>query len=134
LKLEVQAKIDSYPEHVKAQLLSVRNLILDIVEEQSLGEVEETLKWGEPSYSVKSGSAVRFDWKPIYPEQFFIFFNCKTKLVDTFRELYSETLTFQGNRAIVLSVHQPLPNNVIRQCIKLSLTYKSIKNLPLLGM
>ena len=134
MKLEVQAKFDSYPDDVKALLLGIRALIFDVIKDKNLGEVEETLKWGEPSYLVKGGSAVRFDWKPKYPEQYFIFFNCNTSLVDTFRELYSDVLKFQGNRAIVLNVNEPLPQNVIRQCIELSLQYKSIKHLPLLGV
>ena len=134
MKLEVQAKFDGYPDDVKALLFGIRALIFDVIKDKNLGEVEETLKWGEPSYLVKGGSAVRFDWKPKYPEQYFIFFNCNTSLVDTFRELYSDVLKFQGNRAIVLNVNEPLPQNVIRQCIELSLQYKSIKHLPLLGV
>ncbi|MCU7998579.1 DUF1801 domain-containing protein [Shewanella sp. SM101] len=114
-------------------LLRIRILIFSIAEVQDLGAVEESLKWGEPSYSVKNGSTVRFDWKPKYPEQYYLFFNCKTQLVDTFRELYSDILQFEGNRTIVLNIHDPLPESAISQCIELSLTYKSIKHLPLLG-
>jgi hypothetical protein len=108
-------------------------LVFALAEEQGLGEVEETLKWGEPSYLVKKGCTVRFDWKPKYPEQYFIFFNCKTKLLDTFRELHSDVLQFEGNRAIVLNIHDPLPISAISQCLELSLKYKRIKHLPLLG-
>ncbi|MBJ7536259.1 DUF1801 domain-containing protein [Marinomonas transparens] len=133
MKSDVQAKLDSYPEHIKPLLLNVRELILEIVEEQNLGDLEETLKWGEPSYLVKTGSTVRFDWKPKSPEQYCLYFNCKTKLVDTFREIYFETLQFQGNRAIELSIHDPFPTQAIRQCIELALKYKKVKHLPLLG-
>jgi len=129
----VLAKLAEYPEHVRCVLLDIRTLVLDIISSQSLGEFEETLKWGEPSYSVKSGSAVRFDWKAKDPESYYLFFNCKTKLVDTFRELYWDVLTFEGNRAIVLNLNEPIPYSQIRHCILLSLTYKKIKHLPLLG-
>jgi hypothetical protein len=130
----VQEKFDSYPEHIKIVLMEVRALVLEIIHNNNLGDVEETLKWGEPSYLVKGGSTVRFDWKPKYPEQYFVFFNCKTKLVDTFKELYSGTLEFQGNRAIVLHVNDPLPLSSLRHCLELSLKYKAIKHLPLLGV
>lgn len=127
-------KIDQYPEQAKGVLLKIRDLILEVAEQQKLGVVEETLKWGEPSYLVKGGSAVRFDWKAKTPQQYFLFFNCKTKLVDTFRELYSNDLEFQGNRAIVLNLNEPIPITIVQHCIELSLTYKSIKHLPLLGV
>jgi hypothetical protein len=133
IKPEVQAKLDAYPEHITPFLLKIRELILDLAKEQNSGDVEETLKWGEPSYLVKNGSAVRFDWKPKFPEQYCLYFNCNTKLVETFRELYFDTLKFQGNRAIVLDINQPLPEQAIRHCLRLALEYKKIKHLPLLG-
>ncbi|WP_028470468.1 DUF1801 domain-containing protein [Neptunomonas japonica] len=130
----VREKFNSYPKHIKIVLMKVRALVLDIIHDNNLGDVKETLKWGEPSYLVKGGSTVRLDWKPKYPEQYFVFFNCKTKLVDTFKELYSDTLEFQGNRAIVLHVNDPLPQSELRHCLELSLKYKTIKHLPLLGV
>ncbi len=133
MEVQIKNKFDSYPKHAKAVLLQVRSLIQEIAQQQDLGVVEETLKWGEPSYRVKGGSAVRFDWKEKTPQQYFLFFNCKTKLVDTFRELYSDDLEFQGNRAIVLNLNEPIPITIVQHCIELSLKYKSIKGLPLLG-
>ena len=50
-----------------------------------------------------------------------------------FRELYAEELEFQGNRAIILSLSQPLPEAVIKHCLELALTYQQRKHLPLLG-
>jgi len=127
-------KFNGYPQHVRDVLLQIRSLILETISSKNLGKLEETLKWGEPSYVVKNGSGVRFDWKPKYPESYFMFFNCKTKLVDTFKELYSQSLTFEGNRAIVLSLDDPIPHTQLRHCIELSLRYKQIKHLPLLGV
>lgn len=126
-------KFASYPDHIKLVLMSIRSLIFEISETRELGEVKESLKWGEPSYSVINGSTIRFDWKAKYPEQYFIFFNCKTKLVDTFRELYSDTLKFQGNRAIVLNINEAQPIEQLSHCIEISLKYKLIKDLPFLG-
>lgn len=133
MKAEVKNKFDSYPDHIRILLFHVRDLIFKVVEEEVLGEVEETLKWGEPSYLVKGASTIRFDWKQKTPDKYFIFFNCNTKLVETFRELYGNELEFQGNRAIVLNTNERIPEKAIRHCISLSLRYKSIKDLPLLG-
>ncbi|MGF1753349.1 DUF1801 domain-containing protein [Vibrio makurazakiensis] len=129
----VKQKIASYPDDVQTRLSELRSLILDLAESVGASPVEETLKWGEPSYIVKSGSTIRIDWKLKSPSNYFIYFNCKTRLVDTFRELHSDRLDFQGNRAIVLSLGKPLPVDEITQCLLMALTYQKIKHLPLLG-
>lgn len=133
MQAEVQEKFNSYPKHIKPLLTQLREVVFSIAEESNLGEVEETLKWGEPSYQVKGGSPVRMDWKEKFPDQYFLFFNCQTRLVETFRELYPETLEFEGNRAIVLYSNKKLPKKTIRHCIEMAMNYKSIRKLPLLG-
>jgi hypothetical protein len=131
---DIQVKFASYPKHVRPHLLVLRGLILELAEHLKLGRVEETLKWGEPSYLVDSGSPVRIDWKAKNPNHYFLFFHCQTKLVDTFRLIYSDNLVFQGNRAIVLDLNGQLPESSIKHCIELALTYKKRKHLPLLGI
>lgn len=126
-------KINSYPEHIANLLNKIRSIIFEIAVLENLSEVEETLKWGEPSYFVEGASSVRFDWKSKTPENYYIYFNCNTKLVETFRILYANKLKFQGNRAIILDINEDIPEDAIRHCITLSLKYKSIKDLPLLG-
>jgi hypothetical protein len=129
----VKNRFDEYPGSARAKLEEVRNLVFKVATELDLGEVEESLKWGEPSYSVKTGTPLRMDWKLKSPNNYYLFFNCKTKLVDAFRELYGEVLEFQGNRAIVLSLSEPLPEAIIKHCLELALTYQQRKHLPLLG-
>ena len=129
----VKDRFDQYPESARARLEELRNLVFQVASELELGEVDETLKWGEPSYSVKTGSPLRMDWKLKSPNHYYLFFNCQTKLVDIFQELYGEELEFQGNRAIVLPLSKPLPETVIKSCLELALTYQQRKNLPLLG-
>lgn len=133
MKPEVKEKFDRYPRHIKPYMLQLRELVFNVAKDFNLGEIEETLKWGEPSYQVKNGSPVRMDWKAKSPNQYFLFFHCQTKLVDTFRELYSEVLDFEGNRAIVLHTNKDIPKVAIRHCIEMAMRYKSIKHLPLLG-
>ncbi|HHF2921115.1 DUF1801 domain-containing protein [Vibrio sp. VGrn 2] len=130
----VKDRFDEYPDNARVRLEELRNLVFQVASELELGEVDETLKWGEPSYSVKTGSPLRMDWKLKSPNSYYLFFNCQTKLIDTFRELYSDELVFQGNRAIVLSLSKPLPETVIKTCLELALTYHQRKNLPLLGV
>ncbi len=133
MKAEVKKKFDSYPKHIKPLILQLREFVFSVAEDLNLGEIDETLKWGEPSYTVKNGSPVRMDWKPKSPNQYFLFFHCQTKLVDTFRELYSEVLEFEGNRAIVFHTNKNLPKKAVRHCLEMAMRYKNIKHLPLLG-
>jgi hypothetical protein len=134
----IQNKLEQYPESVKPSLNALRQLIYSLVDELDLGTIEESVKWGEPSFKVKTGSPIRMDWKAATPDNYYLFFNCQTKLVDTFRELYGDVLEFQGNRAIVLNIdlsqaEQAAVNTAIKHCIQLALTYQKVKNLPLLG-
>ncbi len=131
---EVAIKFDSYPSAIRAKLLVLRELIFQVAAAQNdIGEIEETLKWGEPSYMAKAGSTIRIDWKASSPEKYAIYFNCGTKLVDTFKELHGDKFRYQGNRAIVFEVSEELETDELKQCIALALTYHRVKHLPLLG-
>ena len=122
-----------YPDDVRPKLEQLRALILDVAEQLAVGPVTESVKWGEPSFSVKSGSPVRVDWKSKTPQHYYLYVNCNTCLIDTYKVLYSNLLEFQGNRAIVFQLSKPLPESVIKHCLELALTYKKRNHLPLLG-
>ncbi|WP_440055363.1 hypothetical protein ACSLBF_04260 [Pseudoalteromonas sp. T1lg65] len=64
----VKSCFDDYPDHVRTRLLELRSLILSTAENHHLGAVVESLKWGEPSFSVKTGSPIRIDWKQKIPD------------------------------------------------------------------
>lgn len=75
---EVSAVYNSYPQKMKLKLLFLRQLIYDTATTmEEIGEIEETLKWGEPSYLTsksKNGSTIRLAWKESKQEQYSIFF------------------------------------------------------------
>ncbi len=95
--------------------------------------MEETLKWGEPSYLTKGGSTIRMDWKQKSPHQYALYFNCNTSLVETFKSLYRGFFTFEGNRAIVFCETDELPVDALKHCVSLALRYHRLKHQPLLG-
>lgn len=131
---DVSEKFNAYPDHMRKKLMFLRQLVLDTVAEiDDIDNIEETLKWGEPSYLTKSGSTIRIDWKESKPEQYAMYFHCKTKLVDTFKELYCETFKFEGNRAIIFNENDDVPVEELKHCILLSLTYHRRKHLWMLG-
>ena len=132
---EVKDVFENYPENVRSELLYLRQLVIDAASElSSIKILEETLKWGEPSYLTKTGSTIRVGWKESKPNQYAMYFHCKTKLVDTFKELYRDTFKFEGNRAIVFNEDDKIPINELKHCISLSLTYHHRKHLPMLGV
>ena len=74
--------------------MRLRELILETAGEiEEVGPIEETLKWDEPAYLTSetgSGSTIRIDWKEKSPDQYAIYFNCKTSLVERFKTLAKE--------------------------------------------
>jgi hypothetical protein len=129
----VKLKFDSYPKDVALQLNRLRELIFRTAKEEGIDNLTETLKWGEPSYLSNIGSTIRIDWKEKSPQQFCIYFNCNTTLVETFRELYGDVFSYEGNRAIIFKSGEDLPIKELSQCLSMSLRYKKIKHLELLG-
>ncbi len=123
----VQSVFDAYPRNVRRRLLELRQLVFDTAAATAgVGALEETLRWGEPSYLTtqsKSGSMVRMHWKPSDGDHYGIYFHCQTNLVATFRELYPGELQFDGNRRIRLHRDAAIPVNALRHCIGLALTY-----------
>jgi len=99
-----------------------------------LEKLEETLKWGEPSYLTKYGSTVRMDWKEKKPEQYAIYFKCTSSLVQTFKIVYKDKFKFEGKRTIVFQLTDEIPETELKHCISLALTYHKVKHLPLLGV
>ncbi|PJI97391.1 uncharacterized protein DUF1801 [Acidovorax sp. 69] len=123
---EVAAKFAAYPPNVRAKLLALRELVFETAATaDGAGEIEETLKWGEPAYATKNknGSTVRMDWKNQHPNQYAMYFNCQTDLVETFRTIFPTDFTFEGNRALVFSLEDKVPKDSLAMCIAASFTY-----------
>ena len=123
----VRQVFEAYPSAMRGRLLALRELIFDVAASiDDVGALDETLKWGEPAYvttASQSGSTVRIDWKKAMPSQYYVYFNCQTNLVETFRTLFSREFVFEGNRAIVLQKSESVPTDSLALCIAASLTY-----------
>ena len=120
----VAAVFASHPPAMRDRLLHLRALILDTAAmTPGVGTLEESLKWGQPSYLSRIGSPIRLDGDKSAPGRCALYFICTTSLVATFRELYPE-LRFGGARGILLDEGDPLPEAALRHCIALALTYR----------
>jgi hypothetical protein len=121
----VAAVFSAYPAGIKAKLLALRRLILGVAAKMDV-EVEETLRWRQAAYVSKGGSTIRIDRLKGDASRVAMFFICHTDLIATFRELYPE-LSYEGNRAILLNMRGRLPEDALRHCVSLALTYRSQK-------
>lgn len=130
----VEVKFENYPQEVREKLEYLRQLIIETAAEiDTIEEIEETLKWGEPSYLVKKGSTIRIDWKTKTPDQYAMYFKCTSKLVETFRAIYGDVFKYENNRAILFNMEGKVPEAELKECVELALTYHLVKNKPRLG-
>ena len=131
----VPEKFNSYPKAVKPKMDFLRKLVLETAEEiESISSIEETLKWGEPSFLVKKGSTLRMDWKAKAPDQYAMYFKCTSRLGETFKVVFKDVFNWEGKRAIIFQMEDEIPVEPLKQCIKAALTYHSVKQLPTLGI
>lgn len=139
MEIKTDPAVDSvfarYPKHVLPIMQRLRSLVHEVaVDLEHVDKVDETLKWGEPSFLTNHGSTLRMDWKQKTPDQVALYVSCSSQLVPTFRDVFGDQLSYEGNRAIVLSLDQELPEQLIRRCIGTALQYHKLKNKPLLGL
>ncbi|MEM5475551.1 DUF1801 domain-containing protein [Pacificibacter sp. AS14] len=86
-------------------LLGLRQLIFDVAaRDADIGQIEETLKWGQPAYlpsKTKSGTTLRLG----LPKTggFAILVHCQTTVISDFRALFGDDFAYDGNRAVVFS-------------------------------
>lgn len=137
-KLIIDSKFEevfaNYPDFVKGEMQYLRDLISKTANEIKIETLHLTLKWGEPSFVTKYGSTLRIDWKAKTPNQYAVYFQCSSRLVDTFRLVFSDKFKYEGKRAIVFQIGQKIPELELKECIKASLRYHKVKKLITLGI
>ncbi|MEP3047774.1 MAG: DUF1801 domain-containing protein [Roseibium sp.] len=118
--------IEGYADQERDALLVLRKLILDVAQNRdTIGYIEETLKWGQPSFltkNPKSGTTIRIDRDASDKGDIALYVNCQTSLVSDWRGLFPH-LTFGGDRSVHFDLESPLPLVELRQMILMALTY-----------
>lgn len=126
-RAEVAAVFHAYPREMRKKLLFLRQLIFETASKtEGVGELEETLKWGEPAYVTaksRSGSTIRIDRKKSSDGHYVMYFHCQTNLIDTFRALFPNEFAYEGRRGIVFHEDDAVPVKELRFCIATALTY-----------
>ncbi len=122
----VKKAYDNYPRKITDKLLVMRELIFRIAgESDEIGQIEETLKWDNPSYlthAPKSGTTIRLSAVRADEEKYAMSVHCQTSLVSDFRQMYPE-LDYDGNRSLVFNVNAKLPLATVEHFISSALTY-----------
>ncbi|SMG21950.1 protein of unknown function (DU1801) [Marivirga sericea] len=132
---QVDQVFNNYPDAVRGKMQFLRKLVIETAEEtEGVDQLEETLKWNEPSFVNKNGSTLRMDWKKKAPHQYAIYFQCSSRLVETFRIVFEDKFNFEGNRAVVFDMKQDIPVVELKECIKTALIYHKVKDLMTLGL
>ncbi|ATW02970.1 DUF1801 domain-containing protein [Sphingopyxis sp. BSNA05] len=118
---------EGLPEQIAKRLVQLRQLVLEVARENpAIGPLEETVKWGEPAFLTAasgSGTTVRIHRHKKSPDTYALYVHCQTDLVERYRQLYGEELTFDGNRAVLFDSKEELPTEAVRHCIAMALTY-----------
>lgn len=118
---------DRYPAAVRTRLLELRALILrTAAATDGVGPLDETLKWGQPSFLTRqsgSGSTIRIDARRGDPGHYALYVHCQSGLMGEFRALYGDRLRLEGDRAVVLSIDEDVPEETLGHCIALALTH-----------
>lgn len=121
----VQAAFDAMPSVPRTQLMALRSHILDIAATLPVGQIAESLKWGQPSYATphtKAGTPVRLALTK--DGDIAVLTHCQTTVMSDFRALAPPDMRFDGNRALLLDPAAPLPLGEITPLITAALTYR----------
>lgn len=121
----VKAVFANYPEPERSSLLLLRDRIFDTAKQTAgVGNLLETLKWGQPAYltpETRSGSTIRLG----LPKSggYAIFVHCQTTIISDFQQLFPTDFTYEGNRAIHFSADNPPEFSKLELLIGRALTY-----------
>lgn len=122
---DVTEKFASFPKPERDGLLALRSIIFETAANlPAVGEIEETLKWGQPSYLTakpKSGSTIRLGMPKT--GGFGIYTHCQTTLISDFQNLFPDDFTYEGNRAIHFNHVSEMPLDKLQMFISSALTY-----------
>lgn len=129
---DVEAVFAAYPADLRASVMALRGLIFEVAgATDGVGRIEETLKWGQPSYltpETKSGTTIRIDKDNTHGGDYALYVNCKSSLVADWRERYP-ALNFGGDRSVHFSAGDALPEEEMRHCIAMALSYHKRKRM-----
>lgn len=120
----VHGVFEGYDPQTRDRLLALRETIFGVAAEtDGVGELTETLKWGQISYLNPAGTTLRIDTAPGDDERIAMYVHCQTSIVESLRGPYEGLFDFDGTRAIILP-DGDVPPAALRDCIRRALSYR----------
>ena len=122
---QVKAAFDAFPPKARQIGLTLRDLILSVAwDTPQVGQIEETLKWGQPSYltpKTQSGSTLRIG----LPKQggCALYAHCATDIISTYAAMFPGSDRIEGNRAVIFHNPDDIVPDRLRLLIYHGLTY-----------
>ncbi|MGJ8625409.1 MAG: hypothetical protein ACSHXB_00505 [Sulfitobacter sp.] len=126
----LRARISDWPEAAQHAILHCRTMFHDIATKADVGALDEALKWGQPSWrpvKPRTGSTLRMDWNPKFPNQMSLFVDCKTDLAARMQDLYPDLPANDGQRHLAISLDAPLPEQALAHLADMTFTYHRSK-------
>ena len=124
------SRIARWPEPAQRTLWYCRAVFHDIAAKAEIGPLDETLKWGQPSwrpYEPRTGSTLRMDWDLKFPNRLSLFVDCKTHLAARMRDLYPDLPENDGRRHLAIALDAPLPEQALAHLADMTFTYHRAK-------
>jgi hypothetical protein len=115
----------AFPPRSRNTLMAVRTMIFEIAATLPVGRIEETTKWGQPSYATpdtKSATPIRLGLSKA--GGLAIFTHCQSTVMGDFRALAPPELKFDGNRTVYLPNHSSPALDELAPLIRAALTYR----------
>ena len=108
------------------RLRFIRSLVLAAGEAADAGGIEETLKWGQPSYLPRKkrvGTTVRLGLLSSNPNHCALFVHCQTTLLDQYRDRFPDEFTYLDNRAVLIPIEGKFPEIALQHMASMAFTY-----------
>lgn len=121
----VAAAFEAFETKEREALLELRALIFEVAAQNpQIGELVETLKWGQPAYlpkRVKVGTTIRLG----IPKTggFGLYTHCQTCVMGDFSSQHGSALKFDGNRGVLFEEGAQIPKEALCILIERALTY-----------
>ena len=123
----VRAILDAHPAKERARLLAARALVYRVAAaDDALGEIVESVKWGQPSYRSTDrhrGTAVRLGVDR-RSGRAGVCFHCGTAMIARCRERFPTAFSFDGKRGLLLDSDVHEVEETLAACVREALVYR----------
>jgi len=117
----VETTFAEFPSDARAVLDELRLLILNEASELGV-DIEECLRWGQPSYLSPKGSMLRLGVAKTGDPA--IFAHCQTTIISDFAAQFGNDFQIEGNRAVLFPDPRQIQSAKLRLLIAHALQYK----------